>query len=166
MQGSAWLFAVAILGFAQPLLAADEAPVSEEFRADVDHLLDMTGAMEVGKRMGVAAATQITAQVKQRHPELPARAIDLIPTAVDEVIDENMGSLRLSLVALYAKYFTDAEVKQMIQFYSTSLGSKLIRVMPLLGEDSVRLGMQWAQTVAPQLEPKVAEMLRAQGFDI
>ena len=166
MRRTLWLCTLVFLIFTQPLHAADEPPISDDFRADINRLLDMTGAMEVGKQMGVAAATQIAAQLKQKHPELSSDAINAIPKAVEEVIDQNTGSLRLMLVALYAKYFTDADVKQMIQFYSTDLGRKVIRVMPQLAQESMALGMQWGRTIAPQLGPRVAEKLRAQGFDI
>lgn len=168
LNKTSWLVVVlcALSCTALPLRADEPPAIAPDFRADIDQLLLMTGAMDIGKQMGSAVATQMAAALKQARPDLPAQAIDAIAPAVEEIIDENIETFRQAVVALYAKHFTHEEVKGMIQFYSTDLGRKTIRVMPELVRDSMLLGQQWGAALAPQFGPKLQQKLRDRGFDI
>ena len=50
----------------------------------------------------------------------------------------SVDEISLRLVPIYDKYFTEEELQQLILFYKSAVGSKLIAVTPLIMEDSLK----------------------------
>jgi len=70
------------------------------------------------------------------------------------------------ITPIYHRHFTHDEIKGLIAFYQTDLGSKTIRVMPALLQESMSAGQQWGQTLAPEIRRRVLERLKAEGVDL
>lgn len=143
---------------------ADE--LTREKRADIERLLAMTNALGVGKQMATAVVANLTQALQKARPDIPQAALNVLPTEVAAVFDENIGSLKEEIIPIYHKYFTAAELKEMIQFYSTDLGQKTIRVMPSLLQEGMAVGQRWGQSLGPQINQRVTTKLRQQGVKI
>lgn len=142
--------------------SADEA-LTPEKKADIERLLDMTGALALGQQMSAMMVGQFTNVIKQANPNIPKELIDKLPEIVNSVIDENIGTFKQSAILIYNKHFSHEDVKQMIAFYSTDLGKKTIRVMPTLMQESMRAGQQWGQRLAPEIERRVRDRFKKEG---
>jgi hypothetical protein len=55
--------------------------------------------------------------------------------------------------ALYDKYFTESEIKDLIVFYKTATGKKSLKIMPQLLQDSIR-------AASDKLTPIVTELIK------
>lgn len=143
---------------------ADE--LTQEKRADIERLLAMTNALAMGKQMAAMVVTNLTQALQKARPDIPQAALNVLPAEVAAVFDENMGSLKEEIIPIYHKYFTAAELKEMIRFYSTDLGQKAIRVMPALMQEGMAAGQRWGQSLGPKIEQRVAGKLRQQGVKI
>lgn len=143
---------------------ADELTAAK--RADIEKLLEITGATGLGKQMGVAIAAQMAQVIHKIRPDVPQRVIDTLPAEVGAVFEANMDSFKAQVIPLYGKYFTASEIKGMIAFYSTDLGKKAISVMPSLMAESVSVGQQWGQSLSPQIEARVKARLKEEGYPL
>jgi uncharacterized protein len=117
---------------------ADE--LTKERRADIDQLLRVTGAVAIGKQMATAVTAQLAQNLKKMCPDIPNEVLQVLPQEVGAVFEENLGSLMEAVVPLYTKYFTGAEVKELIGFYSTDLGKRLVGAMPGLMQEGMQVG--------------------------
>jgi uncharacterized protein len=63
----------------------------------------------------------------------------------EEMKKADMNALSIEL---YDKYFTEDEIKGLIQFYQSPLGQKAIKTLPALTQESTARGMQLGQTAA------------------
>lgn len=152
------LIACATPAFAEELTA--------EKRADIEQLLEMTGALSVGKQMSGAVVQQMMQFLRKARPDIPQRVLDVLPEEIDGVINDNMGAFRDLTVPLYHKYFTGAEVKEMIRFYSTPLGKKTIETMPALLNEGFEVGQKWGQSLGPSIQARVQARLKKEGYDL
>jgi hypothetical protein len=109
---------------------------------------------------------QLTQVIKKARPEIPQKTLDVLPGEVAAVIDANSAAFKEIMFPIYHKYFTGAEIKEMIRFYSTDLGKKTIRVMPALMQESMAAGQQWGQALGPQIEERVKARLKKEGVAI
>ena len=50
-------------------------------------------------------------------------------------------------IPVYKKYFTDSDVDELIKFYKTPAGQKMIENMPNLMNDSMKIGTDYAQAL-------------------
>lgn len=140
--------------------------LTPEKKADIEHLLQMTGALAIGKQMAGVVMSNLTQTLKTARPDIPQKALDVLPAEVLAVFDENMDTFKDEIIPIYHKYFTAAEVKEMIRFYSSDLGQKTVKVMPSLMREGMVAGQKWGQSLAPKIRQRVAAKLKQQNIDI
>jgi hypothetical protein len=63
-------------------------------------------------------------------------------------------------IGLYTDSFTERELHQLIQFYSTPLGRKVIEKMPILMEQSMQLGQKKMMKIMPEIQVLSEEMIQ------
>jgi hypothetical protein len=153
------------------LLIACTTPVfaeelTAEKRADIERLLEMTGSLAIGRQLGGAVVQQMTQVLRKARPDIPQRVLDVLPAEVDGVIVDNVGTLKDMTIPLYHKYYTGAEVKEMIGFYSTPLGKKTIATMPALMNEAIALGQNWGQSLGPVIQARIQARLKKEGYDL
>jgi hypothetical protein len=63
-------------------------------------------------------------------------------------------------IGLYTDAFTEQELHQLIQFYSTPLGRKVVEKMPVLMEQSMQLGQKKMMNIMPEIQALSEEMIQ------
>ena len=158
------LFLSLALALAAPLAAADDLTPAK--RADIERLLEMTGAMRIGRQMAQASVQHMVQTLKQTHPGIPQKALDALPEEVATVFEAHIGAFVAQIVPVYHRYFTAEEVKGMIGFYSTDLGRKAISAMPGLMSESMVIGRSWGESLSPAIAERVRARLKKEGVEL
>ncbi|MDJ0795345.1 MAG: DUF2059 domain-containing protein [Calothrix sp. MO_167.B12] len=113
---------------------------------NIKKLIQITGS----KKMSQQIMNQMIAAMKKQLPQVPQAFWDSFVAEYDPdvMIDQ--------LIPVYAKYYTNAEIEQMIAFYDTPLGKKITRVMPQVVQESMQIGQRYgvemAQTALKKLQ--------------
>ena len=155
---------LAVFSSLAPLAAADE--LTKQKRADIERLLEMTGATKVGKQMAALSTAHMVQSLKLSHPGIPQRALDLLPEEVAAVFDAHIPAFVAQIIPVYHRYFTAEEVRGMIAFYSTDLGRKAISAMPGLMTESMHIGQRWGEGLSPELAERVRARLKKEGIEL
>ncbi|HYS12801.1 MAG TPA: DUF2059 domain-containing protein [Burkholderiaceae bacterium] len=151
---------LALLSLCLAAMSIANAPaqeVSSEKRAEIERLLEVTGALAIGQQMSNFFVTHLAQAIKKDNPNAPQHVIDAIPQEVNAVITESLPLFKELVIPLYDKHFTLDDLRGLNSFYSTPLGKKTISVMPALMQESMAMGAQWGQA----MEPRIAQRLRA-----
>lgn len=115
-----------------PTLAAPASPQS------IKQLMLKTGA----GNMGVMAMNQMVPALKQMIPDAPEKFWQ------DFMAEFNADDLEDMIVPIYKKYLSQEELDAINAFYDTPAGKKLIKVQPLIMQESMAAGQVWGQKVA------------------
>ena len=112
---------------------------------DIRKLLVATGA---GK-MGVQVMQQMFASIKAQNPSIPANYFDDIMKEVDpnELIEISIPS--------YDNHLTHEEIKELIKFYESPIGKKLIEKQPLIMRDAMVAGQAWGMDLNRRIQEKM-----------
>lgn len=140
--------------------------LSAQKRADIEKLLEMTGALALGRQMSDFFVTRFTEALRQTRPDIPQQVLDVLPEEVDAVVSANMDDLKAGVIPIYHKHFTGRDIEEMIGFYSTPLGQKTIRLLPVLMSESMQFGEQWGRSLAPAIEQRVKARLKKEGYEL
>jgi TonB family protein len=134
---------------ADPDGAADDARIDPQLRRHILRLFEVTRFQENAVKGGREVLASLRPALEASLPNTPSR---------ERIMDAYVGKL-LSLVesdayterviALYAKYFSDADVLQLIQFYQTPVGQRFNTAMPQLFGDLNQLGQSMAMDRLP-----------------
>lgn len=138
--------AAAILGvsfLAMPGFAQSHPDAAKQ--ADIQKLMNLTGAAN----LGVQAADQMIASMRGAMATVP----DKFWTEFRKEI--NADELVNLIIPVYDKHLTPAELKELIKFYETPVGKKMIAVMPAITAESMQIGQQWGMEVARRARAKL-----------
>ncbi|MEJ8843882.1 DUF2059 domain-containing protein [Lacibacter sp. H375] len=116
----------------------------------IKEMLELSGA----KKMALQTMEMMIASYKK---QLPAVDTDFW----DEFMKEAQAGDLIDMIApVYAKHFTEAEIKELVAFYKTPIGKKLVDKLPVITQESYGIGEEWGKA----LGEKVAAKLKAAGY--
>jgi hypothetical protein len=76
-------------------------------------------------------------------------------------VQEEIDQFMLLSAQLYAERFTDAELDQLIAFYSSGIGAKYFKERAALDRQEIDLASAWSDQVAPKVLEKVRANMNA-----
>lgn len=126
--------------------AAKTTSISKKEK-DIRRLLEMTGAGE----LGIQVLEQLLAQFQQSMPEVPASFW------VEFKKDANANALVDLVVPIYDRHFSQKEIQDVIRFYQTPSGRKLISKMPVITQESIQVGQKWGEQLGRRVIQRLQE---------
>jgi hypothetical protein len=111
------------------------------------------------KADGVLDAVVLSEQ--HEHPGQNALFWKAFRDRVRGQIQEETDEFLLLSAQLYAQRFTDAELDQLISFYSSGIGAKYFREREALDRQELDLASAWSDQVTPRVLEKVRASMNA-----
>ena len=116
----------------------------------IKEMLELSGAAKIGLQT-------MELMINSFKKQMPAVENDFW----DEFIKEAKTDELMNLIApVYAKHFTESEIKELIAFYKTPIGKKLVDKLPVISQESYGIGEAWGKALAE----KVVNKLKAAGY--
>ena len=123
---------------------------SAELKASVRKLMAVSGSDATLKMI----PEQILSMIEQQAPALPESVKVEIQAMFSE---EALLSLMDRMVPIYAKYYTQQDMDDLIAFYDTPLGKKLSTVQPQITLESMSVAQQWAAEIGQKVASKIMQ---------
>lgn len=139
---------ILILAMGVAALAAEEVSREEALARE---LLEVTGGSEMGLQMMEQMMQSLAAGQPGISREFSERFLEEVDPA--ELVE--------LLVPVYVKHLTAAEMEATLEFYRSPAGQSILQKMPLVMEESMRLGQQWGMEVAQRVMEKLEREERA-----
>jgi hypothetical protein len=158
------LTAIFFLAFALggPVYGQDVAAAK---RAELERLLALTGALNIGQQMSTAMVQQITNMLRASNPDLSPRAIQVLQEEVNGVIGDNMGAFKELMILVYDRHYTLDDVRGLNQFYASDLGRKVTGTLPAIVQESMMAGQKWGQSLGPEIQRRIQARFRKEKID-
>jgi hypothetical protein len=143
---------------------ADPQPASDAVssidpakEADIRQLLALSGAAGLATQAMDTMEKTMRPLLTQSLPEgaYRDRLVDLFFEKFHAKRDPN--HLMDLLMPIYAKYYTDEDLKGLIALYQTPLGKKMLTVLPKIMAESQAAGGQWGQQLGRDCMIEVLE---------
>ncbi len=145
--------------------------ISDSKKLLIDKLLVQMGqsAIDSGKLFSDLFINNIITVLKQTKPDINPKAFDIVEQEVKLIINENFvhsSVLSEMMYPIYGSKFSESELKELIAFYNTPLGRKLIRVLPALTREGMQAGKKLGQSLGPKIEKRIIARLKSEGIKI
>ena len=114
---------------------------------DIVKLLRISGTDKLADQMMDAMIPQF----QQLVPDIPKAFWDKFRAKL------NIDDLLFACVPAYSKYYTHDEIKQLILFYESPLGKRMVEVAPLLTQETMAIGQKWGEKLGQEI---VNELIR------
>jgi hypothetical protein len=145
------MFAGLIVGLVASPAYADDGGSEERKRALALQVMEVTGATAAGSQV----VDSLMAQIKPAYPTVPEELWVEVSSSfdVDEIIELS--------IPIYMRNFNESELAELVAFYQSSLGRKVIERMPVVMQESMLAFNGWNRAKAME----VIERLKAKGYE-
>ncbi|HMF26348.1 MAG TPA: DUF2059 domain-containing protein [Pseudolabrys sp.] len=157
---------VRAIGFAAILIA-----LIPEALAQQPSVAAMTTAREIIKTTGATALFNplipgVIEQAKnlflQQNPGL-IKDLNDIAAQLRADFAPRFDELTNEVAQLYATHFTEQELRDLLAFYKTPVGMKLITEQPKIGEEGIKFAQGWANNLTDEAIAKMRDELKKRG---
>ncbi len=134
-----------ILSFCVLSLSANAQSTSKIQK--INQLLELTGS---GK-MAIQMMDQIMGSLKTTHSKTSE---DFLKEFKKEVKAEDLTNM---IIPIYDKHYTESDIDQLIAFYNSPIGKKMISTMPQVIQESMVVGQTWGKQIIEKIQAKLKE---------
>lgn len=165
MTKTKWLAAVALLGLG---LQAAGPTRAQEDPARLQAARDLITAMkteDVFKQVMPTIFAQLRGVIVAANPAT-AKDVDTVFKAAEVKFIQKLDELKGEIAPIYARAFELGELREIMAFYRTPTGAKLIQLQPAIAQSSMVLGQRWGERIVKEIEADVKAQLRERGHKI
>lgn len=147
------------VGFCAQVFGATGADSAEK-------LLELTHA----DRLSVPVYLQVQQMFSQgfqeaKAPSSKASVLESYQAKANSILDRAIGwsQIKPTLIKLYTEEFTEEELKQMVGFYQSDVGKKMLAKLPELNHRSAQMAQARLEEVAPEVNKLLDNMMSELG---
>jgi hypothetical protein len=115
--------------------------------ASIRKLLELTGSAQIGAQV----FNQIIGSMKSSMPNVPER---FWRELTQEARTQELINL---VIPIYDRHLSQGELDDIIQFYETPSGKKLVAVLPAITQESMDVGQIWGKEIVERVTKKLKE---------
>jgi uncharacterized protein len=130
--------------------------------ATAKELITIAGATTLFTPLIAGVVEQAKNLYLQQDPSL-AKDLNEIATQLRNDLQPRFTELTDEVARLYATNFTDQELKDILTFYKTASGKKLLSEQPKLVDSSMKFAQEWANKLSDQVVVKMRDELKKRG---
>ena len=125
-------------------------------------IVNVTGAMALFNPLIPGVIEQAKNLFLQQNPGL-AKDLNEIAAKMQTDLTPRFGELTSEVAKLYAIHFTEVELKELLAFYKSPIGMKLITEQPKVGEEGLKFAQTWANNLSDQVIARMRDELKKRG---
>jgi hypothetical protein len=128
-------------------------------------LVTVTGATALFNPLIAGVVEQAKNLYLQQNPGL-AKDLNEIANKMRKDLQPRFAELTNEIAKLYATHFTEQELKDILAFYRSPAGKKLLAQQPDVVDASMRFTQDWANKLSEQVTAKMREELKKRGHNL
>lgn len=161
---AALLFTLVLAGLAVPA-AAQQAEIAPEHLALARKYVDLTDKSNIYQVALVETAVQTMRTILSQNPEI-RDPVDAAITKALDVYKEKKGDLLDQFARVYAMNFTMDELKEIVAFYETPIGSKLATTNATINQSLQDVMEVFQVNLRQEFFAQVRANLKEAGYDV
>ena len=134
----------------------------DTFRASVEKLLILMKQDQTIEQAFPQMKQLMQQQLQQMNiPQEQSPIIEKYLNKMFDVMKEEMSwnKMRDDYIQVYMSVYTEKEIQELIAFYKTPIGQKMVEKMPLLLEQSMTISQKYAKNMIPKIQEITQEMI-------
>lgn len=155
------LAAVAV-ALALPGAAAFAQQPSAAALATAKELVAVSGATVMFNPLVAGVVEQAKLLFLQQNPGLN-KDLNEIALKLRNDLNPRLDELNVEMARQYAIRFTEPELKQVLAFYTSPTGKKLLNEQPQIAELSLKFAQEWANKLSDEVVGKMRDELKKRG---
>jgi uncharacterized protein len=157
---------VAVVVLISVLQTQGVAAMDAEKRANIEALLKDTGMLANMSRVIDLLIPQIMGSLKKENRKIPDPVWEEFTGLCAEEMKRSLPELEEPVIAIYDDNFSADEIKQLVAFYQSPVGRKIVIQLPQIMQQSVTMGQSWGQQAGARAVERVRAAAKQKGYDL
>jgi uncharacterized protein len=145
---------------------ADALPTDQAKHRDIEKLVDMMGTVQNATTVIDRMLPQMIDVIRKSNPEIPQTVLDALEADGKDEFHKAIPELIEPIIAIYDSNYSAEEVRQLLAFYESPIGRKLIQQMPQIMQQSLALGASWGQSIGERVADRMRVSAKQKGYDL
>ena len=149
-------------------LKAHAEELTDEKRGVIDELLEVTGVLGIGDLMGASISNELIRKLSQQNKTLDPKVLDILRDESKKIMhDEFIANQWLNEMShkVYHKHFSLLDLKNLVAFYQTTTGRKVIKAMPRIIQESMVRGQAHGRSLGPVIRERLRARFEREGVE-
>ena len=151
----------AALVLSVPAAQAQKKPTPAAMLA-AGQIVKLTGATNLFTPLIAGVVEQAKLLFLQQNPDL-AKDLNEVAAKLRAEYTPRLAELTTHVATLYAQRFSEPELKQLLTFYQSPVGKKLVDLQPQIVDSSMKYAQDWANKLSDQVIDKMREEMKKRG---
>jgi hypothetical protein len=130
--------------------------------AAAKEIVNVTGTTSLFAPLISGVVEQAKLLFLQQNPNL-SKDLNEVALKMRTDLAPRMNELNAEVVRLYASSFNDQELKEILAFYSSPAGKKLLAEQPRVVDTSMKFAQEWANKLSEEVIGKMREEMKKKG---
>lgn len=143
-------------------MAQQPSPAALKTAAEITKL---TGANELFAPLIPGVIEQARLFFVQQDPTMTNDATE-VANQLRKDYEPRLQEVYSKVVEIYASHFTEQELKDILAFYSSPAGKKLLVEQPKVVDESLKFAQEWSATLSDEVIGKMREGLKKKGHKL
>ena len=139
-----WVASLVLIGTLNVFADEKADSVEGSKRETIKRLLELMEA----EKMGTQLMNHIRLTLTKRGSKVPWDTF---------MAEFDMNEFTEMVIPIYERHFTHDEIEQLIAFYESPIGKKLIKVQPQIAIESMTAGQEWAKKLIERIKARLPE---------
>jgi hypothetical protein len=140
--------------------------MEREKHDDIQHMLQLTGALSIVKQTVDLMLPRVTASFKKINPNIPEKIWTEAQDVARVEIQLAVPELEEPLIAIYDANFTGEEIKQLLAFYESPVGRKIVSQQPAMLQQIFAVSQVWGQKISERVAARIRAHAKQKGYDL
>jgi uncharacterized protein len=161
------LLTVTVFALCAASAQADELTATK--RAQIKTLLDITGIKGIPEQIANNTVQSWVPGIKQLDPKFPDKGFTIIRDTFVAGLNTKVdggGGLIEQVTIVYHNQFTGAEIADLVKFYQSPLGKKMLASQAKLNNETLQTAMKWADSMSADLDQRIDVALKKEGLKL
>ncbi|TAG47938.1 MAG: DUF2059 domain-containing protein [Betaproteobacteria bacterium] len=155
--------------FSSSFVSAQTGELSAEKRAGIKTLLEATGVRAIPDQIAFNSVQSMAGGIKQLDAKFPNKGFDVMRDAIAAGLAAKVdvpGGLIEQVTLVYHNAFTAAEVADLVKFYQSPVGKKLLANQGKLNNETFQTAMKWADSLGADLDQRMDAALKKENIKL
>jgi hypothetical protein len=128
-------------------------------------IVALTGATTLFNPLIAGVIEQAKLLFLQQNPGL-AKDLNDVAAKLRADLAPRFDEINTEVARLYATHFTEQELKDILAFYKTPTGTKMLSEQPKLVDDSLRFAQNWANKLSEEVVSMMRDEMKKKGHQL
>ena len=160
------LIAIALIGAAKPVLA--QAPANPPSPAAIllaKQIIELKGVSKLFDPLVRGVVEKVKDQFMQTN-FMWAKDLNEVAAQLEKQLAPRESELVDASARIYASHFTEAELKQILAFYQSPVGRRMVVEEPRALDESMANAGNWGDNLSDEVIAKMRDEMKKRGHDL